>query len=126
MAHPLKQTSLLAQVRNARTIIMRKELVPKNSICNLRRMNQIHLQQSRLQMCLLRLVILERIQQKARRLLNHILTHEDIHHALDIDQWPVLVIGELGREFGALFGVDAHDVLQEGGVIRGETNFLRV
>ena len=77
-------------------------------------------------MRLLRLIILQGIEQEAGRLLDHILRHENIHHPFDINKRACLVVDELAGELGALLGVNAHDVLEELGVVGSEVDFLRV
>lgn len=105
---------------------MREHLIAEDSVRDLRRVQQVHLQQLSLQMTLLRLVLLERIQQKARRGLNHILRHENIDDALDVDQRTALIVHELGGELGALVRVCAHDVLQKADVVGVEADFVGV
>ena len=57
-----------------------EDLVDKNGICNLRRVKQVHLEQTGLQVSLLRLVVLERLKEERGRRLDHVLRHEDVDH----------------------------------------------
>ena len=57
-----------------------EDLVDKNGIRNLRRVKQVHLEQTSLQVSLLRLVVLERLKEERGRRLDHVLRHEDIDH----------------------------------------------
>lgn len=124
--YPLKETSLLRKVRDPRAIVVGEHLVAENGIGDLRSVDQVHLEQPGLEVGLLGLVILERIKEERRRLLDHVLGHEDIHNALDIDEWAVFVVHQLHRELGTLLGVRPHDVLQKRGVVGGEADLLRV
>jgi hypothetical protein len=44
LAYPLYQTSLFSEVRNPRSIIVRKHLITQDRIRHLGRMHQVHLQ----------------------------------------------------------------------------------
>ena len=68
-----QQTSLLAKVGNSRPVVMVEHISTEDGISDLRCVNQVHLQETSLEMALLRLVVLQRIQQERSRLLNHIL-----------------------------------------------------
>ena len=52
---------------------MVEHISTEDGISDLRCVDQVHLQETSLEMALLRLVILQRIQQERSRLLNHIL-----------------------------------------------------
>ena len=78
--YPLQQSSLLAQVGNSGSVVVREHFITKDGISNLRRVNQVHLQESGLEVTLLRFILLERIQEEGRRGLNHVLGHENIHN----------------------------------------------
>lgn len=67
---PLQEACLLTQLANVGPIIMRKHLISKDGICNLGCVNQVHLQQPRLQMPLSWLIVLQGIQQEGSTLLN--------------------------------------------------------
>jgi hypothetical protein len=103
-----------------------EHLVAKDGVGNLRRVHEVHLQQARLEVRLLRLVVLERIKKEGRRGLNHVLRHEDVHDSLNIDERTLFAVDELRRKLGALVRVRAHDVLQQADVVRGVANLLRV
>ena len=64
MTYALEKAGLLAQVRDARAVVMREHLVAKNSVRNLRRVQQVHLEQPRLQVTLLRLVLLQSVEEE--------------------------------------------------------------
>lgn len=125
-AHPLHQPSLLAKVRDPWLIIVAEHLVSEDSIRDLRRIDQVHLQQPSLQTALLWLVVLERIEEERGRLLDHVLAHKDVDDAFDIDHRSRLVVDELGGKLAGLLGVDTDEVLQELGVVRGVADLLRV
>jgi hypothetical protein len=61
---------------------------------------------------LLRLVVLERIEEEGRGLQNHVLGHEDVDNAFEVDEQPALVVHKLNGKFGFLFRARAHDMLQ--------------
>lgn len=82
VAYPLYKTSLFSEVGNSRPIVMREHLVTQNRISDLRSIDQVHLQQPSLKSSLLRLVILERIEEEGSSLLNHVLRHENIDDSL--------------------------------------------
>jgi hypothetical protein len=60
----LQEASPLAQVSNARSVVMGEHLVAKDSIRNLRGVQKIHFEQTRLQMTLLWFVVLECVEQE--------------------------------------------------------------
>jgi hypothetical protein len=57
----LQQASTLAEVGNARSVVMVEHLVAQDCVSNLRRMHEVHLEQTSLKVGLLRLVIFESI-----------------------------------------------------------------
>ena len=57
---------------------MGEHLVAEDGIRYLRRMHQIHFEQAGLEVPLLRLVVLKRIEQERSRGLDHVLRHEDV------------------------------------------------
>lgn len=59
-------------------------------------------------------------------MLNHVLRHENVDDALNIDEWPCLVVDELAGKLSTLLGVHPHDVLEELSVVGSEVDFLRV
>lgn len=60
---------------------------------------------------MLRLVVFESIEQEAGRWCDHILAHEDIDYALNVDKRAGFLIDKLAGKFGALLWVRAHYVL---------------
>jgi len=70
-------------------------------------------------MALLRLVVLERVQQERRRRLDHVLGHEDVNCLVNINRWSVQVIQELSSKLCTLVGVRTHHMLEEAGVVEG-------
>lgn len=76
--YPLQKSGPLAKVRNPRSVVVGEHLVSKNRVGNLRGMHKVHLEQSCLQMPLLGLVVLQRIEQERSRRLDHILGHKHI------------------------------------------------
>ena len=121
--HSLQKACLLAQVRNPWTIIVCERFVSEDCICHLRRIYQVHLKKTRLQMRLFWLVVLESIEEEGCCLLNHVLGHENVNDAFDVDKWAALVVHELGRKLGSLLRVRTHGMLEQS---RLEVNFLRV
>ena len=96
---------------------MGEHFIAKDSISNLRRMNQVHLQKSGLKVALLWFVLLERIQKEGGCRLNHVLGHEDIHNPLDVHQGSVLVVDKLRRKLCTFLRVRSHDVLEESDIV---------
>jgi hypothetical protein len=78
---------------------MREHVVAKNSVSNLGGINQVHLQETSLQMTLLWSILLKSIQQESSSRLNHALRLENIDHAIDVDQRATLVVCELSANF---------------------------
>jgi len=56
-----------------------EHLVRKDSIGNLRSIDEVHFEETSLEGTLFRLVVLESIEQEGGSLLNHVLTHEDVN-----------------------------------------------
>lgn len=73
IAYPLQQASFLAKICNAWAVIVRKHFIPKNSISDLRSVDQIHLKQASLQVTMLWFVVLESIQKEGCGRLYHVL-----------------------------------------------------
>ncbi len=105
---------------------MRQDLVDEDGVRDLRSVKQVHFEQTSLQVRLLGLVILERLQEEGRRGLDHVLRHEDVDDPLHVNEGAGLVLDQLRRKLGALLGVDAHDVLQETDVVGSVAGLLRV
>lgn len=122
----MEQSCLLAEVGDASLVVVRKHVVAKNSVRDLGRVHEVHLEQARLHRALFRTVVLERVQEERRRGLDHVLAHEDVDNALHVDKRARFVVHELHGELGALLRVRAHDVLQELGEVRLVADLLRV
>ena len=125
-AYPLNESSLFSEIRNSRPIVMRKHLVTQYGISNLRRIDQVHLQQSSLQSSLFWLVILESIEEEGSSLLNHVLRHEDIDNSLQIDQRSRFIIDELSCEFRCFIGIGSSEVLKELGIVGRVIDLFRI
>ena len=59
---------------------MSEHLVTKNGVGDLRGMEEVHLEETRLEGALLGLVILEGVKQERSGRLDHVLRHEDVDH----------------------------------------------
>src|SRR5262245_2527041 len=79
LAYPLIEPGAFTQLRNVRTIVVGEHLVAKDGVSDLGGVEQIHFDQTRLQACVLRFVVLERIEQKGGGRLNQVVSHEQIH-----------------------------------------------
>ena len=106
----LHKPSLFAQVSNASAVVVRKHLVSKDGISNLRCLKQVHFEQACLQSRMLRLVVLQGIEEERGRLLHKILTQKNIGYTLNVNKWAVFISHKAGRELGSLFRVYAHNV----------------
>lgn len=78
--YPLEQASLLAKIGDARAVVVGEHLVTEDCVCNLRSMNEVHLQETCLKGSLLGLVVLEGVEQERSGRLDHVLRHEDVDH----------------------------------------------
>ena len=58
---------------------MREHFITENGIRDLRRMDEVHLEETGLQMALLGSILLQSIQQEGCCRLDHILRHKDVH-----------------------------------------------
>ena len=63
-SYPLQQSGLLAKVGNPWAIVVREHFVTKDGVSDLWGVHEVHLEETRLQMTLLRLVLLESIEQE--------------------------------------------------------------
>ncbi len=122
----LKKTGLLAEVGDAGAIVVSEHLVAEDSICDLGRIDEVHLEQTRLKVGLLGLVVLEGIEEEAGGLLDHVLAHEDVGDTLNIDQGSRLVADQAAGELGTLLWVGANNVLKQGGIVGGVADLLGV
>jgi len=125
-AYPLQQVGFLAKVGDSWTIKIREHLVAKDGISNLGRVHQVHFEQPSLQVSLLRLVILEGVQQEGSCCRNEILGHENINDAFDVNQWSTFVINQLSGKFCSLLRIRSHDMLEDRSKIWAVSNFLGV
>ncbi len=87
----LEETNLLAELCDVIAVVVGEHLVTHDRICNLRESQKIHLQQASLKGAMLRLVVLESIQQERCARLNQIALHEDVDNLVNIDQRRVLL-----------------------------------
>lgn len=100
LQRPLQQPGLFAQLSDMRSIIMSEHLISQNRVRDLRRLHQIHFQQSRLQWTFAWSIIFQCFQQKRRTLLDQLNFHEAINN-LKIFKvstnffWPSNVEGRL-------------------------------
>ncbi|KAI3480029.1 hypothetical protein L1887_57805 [Cichorium endivia] len=122
----LEEAGLLAEVGDAGTIVVGEHVVAEDGVGDLRSVDEVHLEQARLEVGLFGLVVLERVEEEAGGLLDHVLAHEDVGDALDVDERAGVVGDEAGGELGALLGVGADDVLEEGCVVGGVADLLGV
>ena len=99
-------------------IVVSEHVIPKNSVCYLRRIEKIHLEQPSLLGCLIRPIIFQSIKKECCGLLDHILGKEYVNDAIDIDEATALFIGKLIRKLGAFFGTQSDDVLKKSRIIR--------
>ena len=65
---------------------MGEHLVAEDSVRDLRRMNEIHFEETCLEMTLFLFVLFEGIQQERSGRLNHVLGHEYVDDPLDVNQ----------------------------------------
>jgi hypothetical protein len=99
----LQQTGLLAEVGDPGSVVVGEHLVGENSLGDLRSVDKVHLEQSGLQGSVLRLVLLERVEEERGRLLDHVRAHKDVDN-LRIEG-KRRVRGQLGKAAGER-GVD--------------------
>lgn len=103
---------------------MREHLVAQDGVGNLRRVHEVHLEQPGLERALLGLVVLERVEEEARRLREEVLSHEDVCDSLEVDHRAVLVVDQLGGKLGGLLGADADQVLKQLDVVGSVARLL--
>lgn len=147
-AYSLHQTSPFAEIGDSWPIVMSEHLVTKDRISDLRGIQQVHFEQTGLEVRLFGLVLLQCIEQECCRGLDHVLRHEDVDdlcskpdsvsywvcgrvsiratYPFDVNEWASFLVRELRREFSALFRADAHDMLQKADVVWLITDFFRV
>ncbi len=109
----LEQACLFAEGCNTGLVEVGEHVISKDGIRNLGRIDEIHLEEARLEMALLRLVVLESIEKEGSSLLDHALRLEDVNHPLEINQGAALMVGERCSELGALLWVHTDDMLEE-------------
>ena len=97
---------------------MREHLVSENSVCDLRRVQEIHLKQTRLLGTLIRPVIFQCVKKECRRLLNHVLSEENIDNTIDVNKSAALFVGKLVGEFGSLLRIQSDNVLKKTSIVR--------
>ena len=74
----LEEVGLLAKVRDPGTVVVSEHLVAEDRIGDLRSVDEVHLEKTRLKRTLLGAVLLERVEEEGRRLLVHALRHKDV------------------------------------------------
>ena len=70
---------------------MREHLIAEDGVGDLRGVDEVHLEQTGLEMSLLGAVLLESVEKEGGSLLDHVLRHEDVDHL------PVCSQSALGR-----------------------------
>mmetsp|Transcript_8175 Transcript_8175/g.16155 ORF Transcript_8175/g.16155 Transcript_8175/m.16155 type:complete len:272 (+) Transcript_8175:3019-3834(+) len=105
----LHKPGLLAEHGDTRLVVVREHLVCHNSVSNLRRRDQVHLEQARLQRPFLLLVALERVEQKGGGLLQAVVLHEDVGDDAVVERHAV-GLHQLLRKLERARRVDTHDV----------------
>jgi len=78
----LMQASALAEISNVRLVVVREHVVAEDGQGNLRRLNQVDLKQTSLQLTILLSVVLQYIKQQRGGLLNHVSVHEEVDNLL--------------------------------------------
>mmetsp|Transcript_10294 Transcript_10294/g.24654 ORF Transcript_10294/g.24654 Transcript_10294/m.24654 type:complete len:368 (+) Transcript_10294:2459-3562(+) len=85
-----------AELRDVRLVEVREHVARQNGICHLRRAAlQVHLQQPGLHGALLLLVASQSVEKEARRLLQTVEAHEDLHHLVHVDERAALIAVQL-------------------------------
>lgn len=122
----LKKSSLLTKLGNVWSIVVRENLVAKNSISDLlRATHQVHFEKLSLEMSFGWSIVLESIKQEGSALLDESELGENIDDLRNISQG--LIIGDEGLgELGTLIWVHAHDMSEKENVVWGKSNFLGV
>mmetsp|Transcript_5486 Transcript_5486/g.14328 ORF Transcript_5486/g.14328 Transcript_5486/m.14328 type:complete len:1400 (-) Transcript_5486:639-4838(-) len=127
----LEQTRALAQHGDAGLVEVVPDILLQDRVRDLGRVHQVRLQAQRLQLPVVRDVLLEVVQAVARRLLQHAAAHEHVEHRLVLgrglrgrhrDHLGVEGVGELERGLGGVAGGHLDEVHGVG----GEVDSLRV
>mmetsp|Transcript_33641 Transcript_33641/g.65643 ORF Transcript_33641/g.65643 Transcript_33641/m.65643 type:complete len:319 (-) Transcript_33641:721-1677(-) len=108
----LIQPRPLAQASNVRAVVVRQHAVGEDRLRDLGGGPEVDLKQLGLQVRLLRLVALERIEEEARCLLHHVALQEEVRYRLEIDLAALLVHEHLS-EMHSTLRVQHHHVLQD-------------
>mmetsp|Transcript_19536 Transcript_19536/g.59107 ORF Transcript_19536/g.59107 Transcript_19536/m.59107 type:complete len:249 (-) Transcript_19536:1477-2223(-) len=119
------ESSLLTKHGDPRAVVVVEHLVRHDGVRHLRRCHQIHLKQSCLQVGLLGLVALKRIQEERGSLLKAVVLHEDIGDDAIVESDAIgrsKLLGEVERTLG----VDAHDVCEQQSPVSIVVHFLTV
>lgn len=82
----LVQSSLLTQPGNVITVVVGERPIAKDGIGNLWKVHQVHLEQLSLEVCVLLLVLLERLKKEACARLDGLVAHEDLDKTSNVGQ----------------------------------------
>mmetsp|Transcript_11422 Transcript_11422/g.47893 ORF Transcript_11422/g.47893 Transcript_11422/m.47893 type:complete len:289 (+) Transcript_11422:3092-3958(+) len=85
------QASLLAELRDARAVVMRQLALAENRVGDVRERHQVDLQHLRLHASLLFVVLLEHVQQKTGGLADHVPLQEQVRHRVGVHRRRVLL-----------------------------------
>ena len=96
---------------------MREHLVSKDSIGDLRSIQEIHLKQSGLLGTLIGSVILQCVEEEGSCLRNHILRKKYIDNTININDTSALFIGELICKLRPFLRIQSNDVLEKSSII---------
>lgn len=86
VTYSLRQTSLLAQVGDALLVVMRETILDHDGLGDRGLVHEIDLEQASLERPILRLVILEEVQQQRRDLSDQASLQESINHLHDTSE----------------------------------------
>ena len=87
--YTLKQSSFLAQIGDARAVVVAEHVVSKDSIRHLRGVHKVEFKKPCLEMTLFGLVIFEGVQEEGGGWLDHILRHEDVNDLEPVNILPI-------------------------------------
>ena len=122
----LKEAGFFTQASDVGSVVMMKHFITQDSVCNLRCMQQVHLQETGLKGTMFRAVVLEGIEQKGSCLLNHVEGGKDINNCLQFNKWTTLIVQEQGSKFPSFVRIRTKNELKEICIIRLVAHFLGV
>mmetsp|Transcript_6965 Transcript_6965/g.21992 ORF Transcript_6965/g.21992 Transcript_6965/m.21992 type:complete len:406 (+) Transcript_6965:2970-4187(+) len=123
----LRQPRLLAEHGNPLLFKVREHVVREDRVGDARLAgHQVHLEKARLQRALLGLVVLERLEQEGRGLLQAVVLHEDVRHRVEVDLRARRVGRELLRHVARTLRVHPDHVLDHHGPVHRHVHLLRV